>query len=348
VVKVRLSDFTRVGSLTLNTGEYGLRSAVIDTANGFAYFGTGTSPGKVVRVDLSAGAVATATVTGGGAVCQGDSTIVRGYLTGIAPWSITWSDGVTSTGILTSPAERSVSPTATTNYSVTAVSDNNGPGTSSGSALVTIVPRPDVPVVTAPSVVGAGSPNRTASVAAHIGSTYKWSITNGIITSGWGTNQITFTAGTSSSSLGLDVQETNPSGCASAQRATLAVAPAGSAVLYYTATPCRQLDTRSSAPIAPGGTLTVPLTGAPCGIPSGATSVSTNVTVTEPTAAGYLTAYPADQAKPLVSNANFAVGQTRANNAILRLATDGSAAVKVFNGSLGTTHVIIDVNGYFQ
>jgi len=45
--------FTRVGALTLNPGEDKLFSAVIDSANGFAYFGTGTSPGVVVKVRLS-------------------------------------------------------------------------------------------------------------------------------------------------------------------------------------------------------------------------------------------------------------------------------------------------------
>ncbi|MBI3088306.1 MAG: filamentous hemagglutinin N-terminal domain-containing protein [Candidatus Omnitrophica bacterium] len=59
VVKVRLSDFTRVGALTLNAGpppstaENILSSAVIDTTNGFAYFGTGQSPGKVVKINLA-------------------------------------------------------------------------------------------------------------------------------------------------------------------------------------------------------------------------------------------------------------------------------------------------------
>ena len=51
VVKVRLSDFTRVGALTLNDGERGF-CAVIDTANGFAYFGAPTIPGTVVKVRL--------------------------------------------------------------------------------------------------------------------------------------------------------------------------------------------------------------------------------------------------------------------------------------------------------
>ena len=121
-----------------------------------------------------------------------------------------------------------------------------------------------------------------------------------------------------------------------------------SALLFYTVTPCRQLDTRSGSPLASGGTLTVPLTGAPCGLPSGATSVSVNLTVTQQTAPGFLTIYPADEAQPLISNINFKVGSSRANNAILRLSSDGTGRVNVFNGSGGTVHVILDVNGYFQ
>jgi len=54
IVKVRLSDFTRVGALALSRGEVGdLRSAVIDAANGFAYFGICASPSIVVKVRLS-------------------------------------------------------------------------------------------------------------------------------------------------------------------------------------------------------------------------------------------------------------------------------------------------------
>jgi len=52
IVKVRLSDFTRVGALTVNLGQDNhLSSAVIDTANGFAYFGS--YEGKIVKVRLS-------------------------------------------------------------------------------------------------------------------------------------------------------------------------------------------------------------------------------------------------------------------------------------------------------
>ena len=53
VVKVKLSDFTRVTSLTLNAGENGLRSAVIDATAGFAYFGTRGTPSRVIKINLS-------------------------------------------------------------------------------------------------------------------------------------------------------------------------------------------------------------------------------------------------------------------------------------------------------
>jgi hypothetical protein len=59
IVKVDLgygdpfSTFTQVGTLTLEAGENYLTSAVIDAASGFAYFGTSTPPGRVVKIRLS-------------------------------------------------------------------------------------------------------------------------------------------------------------------------------------------------------------------------------------------------------------------------------------------------------
>jgi len=53
VVKIRLSNFTRVGSLILDPSERFLSSALIDSAAGFAYFGTSTSPGGIVKIRLS-------------------------------------------------------------------------------------------------------------------------------------------------------------------------------------------------------------------------------------------------------------------------------------------------------
>lgn len=54
IVKIRLSDYTRVGTLTLASGENDLSpSVVVDSANGFLYAGTRTTPAKVVKIRLS-------------------------------------------------------------------------------------------------------------------------------------------------------------------------------------------------------------------------------------------------------------------------------------------------------
>jgi hypothetical protein len=82
-------------------------------------------------------------------------------------------------------------------------------------------------------------------------------------------------------------------------------------------------------------------------VPSTAKAVSVNITATQPTDAGHLRVYPAGTERPLVSSVNFAPGQTRANNAILTLGTGG--AITLYCGqAAGSTHFLLDVNGYFQ
>ena len=351
VVKVRLSDLTRMGALTVwSAGTLG--SAVIDPARKFAYFGAGTWPGIVVRVDISEVATATATVTGGGTICPGGSTAILAALAGQSPWSLTWSDGVVQAALTSSPAGRSVSPTATTVYTVTAVSDASGPGTASGSAVVTLISP--TPVVTAPGTVGAGSPNRTASVPSHAGSTYAWTIGNGTITAGEGSSQITFTAGTAGTPLTLSVLEMSSLGCPSDPgNATVTVAPSGSAVLFYTLTPCRILDTRNpTAPLGgpslqPGATRTFDVVASTCSIPATAKAISVSLTMTQGTAAGNLRIYPGD-GSPATNAISYTMGQTRTNNAILELAGDGSGTIGVYANSTGSVHFILDVYGYFE
>lgn len=217
-------------------------------------------------------------------------------------------------------------------------------------------PPPPPLVLIAPSVVGAGSPNRTAFIADFAGVTYAWTITNGTITSGLGTHQITFTAGVAGTPLDLAVSLTTTDGCPyGGGFAIVTVAPVGNAVLFYTLTPCRLVDTRDPdgprggpAIAAAGGTdRAFVLTGA-CGIPIGATSVSVSMAVAAPEAAGGFTLYAGDGSPNGTSSISFRVGQTRANNAILELATDGSGTIRVENASSGAAHLILDVNGFFQ
>ena len=85
-----------------------------------------------------------------------------------------------------------------------------------------------------------------------------------------------------------------------------------------------------------------------CGIPSDAKALSVNVTVTNVTAPGSASIYRGDGTQNGTSTASLVAGRTRANNAMLQLAMDGSGTVKVQNTSAGTFDLIIDVNGYFR
>ncbi len=74
------------------------------------------------------------------------------------------------------------------------------------------------------------------------------------------------------------------------------------------------------------------------------------MTVTAPTSAGSLVAFPADLAQaPGTNTLSFGAGQTRANNAMLLLAGDGSGRV-AFLALMpsGTVHLVVDVNGWWE
>jgi hypothetical protein len=138
----------------------------------------------------------------------------------------------------------------------------------------------------------------------------------------------------------------------SATRTTVVREP-GASTAFHTLPPCRVIDTRGGVgalggPALVGGATRMFGVGDTCGIPLSATAISVNVTVTEAPTAGYVGLYPGDIAWPGVSTINFAAGQTRANNAVAQLSGDGTATLAVRNGSAGTVHFILDVNGYFQ
>ncbi len=122
---------------------------------------------------------------------------------------------------------------------------------------------------------------------------------------------------------------------------------------FYTLSPCRLVDTRDPAgprggpALQPGQQRTFVLTGA-CDVPPTARALSVNVTVTGPAAAGHLRLFPDDLPAPNTSVINFSTGQTRANNAVLELATDGAGSVAVRAVTAGQVHLIVDVNGYFE
>ena len=118
--------------------------------------------------------------------------------------------------------------------------------------------------------------------------------------------------------------------------------------LFFTLSPCRAVDTRSGdMPALAGGTTRIFNLSQRCGIPSTAKALSLNVTVTSPSAPGFLTLYPAGGSLPLASSINYGPGQTRANNAILRVDDQGRLLVACGQAS-GTVDMILDVNGYLE
>ncbi len=122
-------------------------------------------------------------------------------------------------------------------------------------------------------------------------------------------------------------------------------APTGSAGGYVPVPPSRLLDTRTAGtPLTSGGTLDLPVTGAG-GVPaSGVSGVVLNVTVTNTSAAGFLTVYPAGATRPTASNLNWVAGWTVPNRVFVPVGTSGKVTFFNFTGS---TDLVVDVNGYF-
>lgn len=126
-------------------------------------------------------------------------------------------------------------------------------------------------------------------------------------------------------------------GLAAVVSAAPASAEAGTGRYVAVTTPTRVLDTRKTGAIGPGKTVSF-------GVPTGATSVVLNVTVTAPTAGGYITAYKYGITPPATSNLNFVKGQTVPN---LVVAPVGSGRVSLLNGSKGSVQLLVDISGYF-
>lgn len=124
------NPFTRLVSPTVTTTY--TASSVVDG------IGCSGSTGGAAAVTVQ-NCNASATVSGGGSINIGQSAQIQAALTGTSPWTVTWSDGISQSGITQNPYVRTVTPGMTTNYMVTNVTDATGcSGTKSGTATVTV------------------------------------------------------------------------------------------------------------------------------------------------------------------------------------------------------------------
>jgi alpha-tubulin suppressor-like RCC1 family protein len=113
--------------------------------------------------------------------------------------------------------------------------------------------------------------------------------------------------------------------------------------------PRRLLDTRSgqstvdglnsgAGPVGDGTTIELQVTGRG-GIPADATAVVLNLTATNPTGTGFLTAFPCGSDRPLASNLNYRSGRTVANVTVATVGTGGK--VCLYNEG-ASTDLIVD------
>jgi adhesin/invasin len=107
-------------------------------------------------------------------------------------------------------------------------------------------------------------------------------------------------------------------------------------------TPNRVIDTRlQGGTLGAGQSSTYAVAGF-AGVPSGATGVIFNVTVTNTTSASFLTVYP--NARPLSSDLNWVAGQTIPNMTQATLSSTGTVS---FYNNGGSTDLVVDLSGFF-
>ena len=127
-------------------------------------------------------------------------------------------------------------------------------------------------------------------------------------------------------------------------------APSGAS--FHPVTPTRILDSRLpdngfAGPVSSGTPRALQVTGrgGPADIPATATAVVMNVTVADSDSISFLSAYPSGAAPPTSSNLNFGPGQVIANLVTVKLGAGGRVDVA---NTVGSTHVIADVVGYYE
>lgn len=115
---------------------------------------------------------------------------------------------------------------------------------------------------------------------------------------------------------------------------------AGRVVAFASAT--RVLDTRRTGKPGAGHVVRVNLNGI---VPHDAIAVVANLTATDASAGGYVTAYPRGYGRPDTSNLNLNAGQTRAVGIMTKLnSVDGVVGIDLYTER--GAHLLLDVAGY--
>jgi RHS repeat-associated protein len=122
---------------------------------------------------------------------------------------------------------------------------------------------------------------------------------------------------------------------------------------YNPVTQARIADTRAGSgqpymgqTLAPGGTLTVQVTGASGdNVPAGATAAVIDLEAANEQTGGFLVAYPAGATVPNTTNVNYVTNITNTKEVVVPLSSGG--AISITNSQGGTTDIVVDVEGYY-
>jgi hypothetical protein len=124
---------------------------------------------------------------------------------------------------------------------------------------------------------------------------------------------------------------------------------------YFSVTPNRLLDTRSGLgtyngkkhTVLAGSPITLQVTGGTTTVPTGATAVTGNLTVTDQSKKGCLTLTPQPTPSPSTVSLCFPTGDNRATGVTVGLDSGGKLYITYTAAAGATTDVVFDVTGFF-
>ena len=183
---------------------------------------SGSSSGSAI---VTVTPLPTAAVSGNATICNGSQATISVSLTGAAPWTLTWSDGLVQSGITTSSSTRTVSPTTTTTYSVTAVSGASCAGSASGSATITVNQKPTITTQPVSKSIKKNMTTTLSVVATGTGTlSYQWyKGASGVTTTPVGTNSPSYTTPRILKQTQYWVKVTNSCGSTNSATATISI-----------------------------------------------------------------------------------------------------------------------------
>jgi len=238
-------DFTTLYSFTGGSDGGHPYAGLIEASDG-NFYGVastgGVSGGGVVFVWGGCSLPPSATVSGGGIVCPGNSTAIRADLVGTAPWTVSWSDGPIDENVMTTPDIRTVSPASTTTYTAV-VSNACGVVPAAGSATVTL----DTPPVASASGSATICAGGWARLSGSGGTGCTWSPVTGLTDPHY-CSPVAGPLTTTTYSLIV----TDAAGCSSTNASTVTITVDPNPAPVVTVTECPEADTSGFVASVPG------------------------------------------------------------------------------------------------